>query len=1310
MIQPPPLLNLQHGNISENFRRWEQQVKLYIKSIGYGRKPKDEQAALILHCAGEDAIEVYNTFEWPEVEASGSSSGSSSSTVVQPKDDPDQILKKFQDYCNPRKNVVYERFKFWTTKMADSFDNFITELRTKAKACDFTASDEMIRDKIVFSINDVRVQERLLREPELSLVKAIDICKTAEISQEQLKVMQPGTQAVNAISRKSGNYQKKPGKQQKVNTQCKYCTGSHQKGKCPAYGKKCRSCGKLNHFSKACMSTKKVHQLEASDDDTKQQNYDSFFIGMLDDDTYGNNDKWEVDLIVERKKIRCKLDTGAEANVLSSKTLDSLKIPTMKIAPTITKLRAFGGKMITPVGKVTLEVGKEKHKLTFHVIPSDDCTILGKNASEALGYVKRVYVMINKSSKEQILETYKDVFEGLGTFSTPYEIQLKADAKPSIQPTRTVPYPKQAKLKELLDKMTTQGIIADVDQPTDWVNNLVITEKPDGSMRICLDPKPLNEAIKREHHRLPTADDVHSKLANKKIFTVIDERHAFWQVPLTEDSSYLCTFHTPWGRKRFLRMPFGICSASEVMQKRNESIFGDIQDVHVIADDIIIAAKDEKEHDKTFSKVLERARSQGIKFKKEKIQYKVKEVKYMGNIISANGIKPDPAKVHAIVNMQRPDSPESLRRLLGLVKYLSQYIPGESDITAPLRDLLKEQTWKWLEKHENAWNAVKSVLTQQPVLQFYDVGKDIVIQADSSSTGLGAVLIQEGKPIAYASRALTKTECNYAQIEKELLSIVYAMRKFEKYILGKRVLIQNDHKPLETILRKPILKASPRLQRMMLQLQKYDYKLEYVPGKLMYIPDTLSRAYQIVSEDTDLELQEETEVMVHSLVQSLPVSSTKMDQFRRENKSDPEMQAIHTQVQKGWPLHKAEVPDLAKPFYSLKDEIHIANGVACIGQRLIVPKNLRKEMLERIHESHLGEEKCKSRARGTLYWPRMNTEISQMVSRCSICLEFRQGNRKEPIIAHEVKAQPFAKVGADLFQFGGKDYLIVVDYYSKYPEIALLENKSAPSVILHLKSIFARHGIPEELIADNNPFNSKDFESFAKEYGFKFSPCSPHYHQSNGLAERSVRTVKSMLKKANKEKKDPYIALMEYRNTPVLGQYSPNELLMSRLTRTKIPVSPDVLKPKVVSNTEALLKKREKDQERYYNKGSRILPELEEGQKVQIRTDPKLPWVKGVVKNKGDKRSYEVKTETSTVRRNRRHIIPTEKGQVPSSLHDTDERATQVDQPVLKEPEQALQEETSKQTKAVTPTRIPVAVTRSGRQVKTPSWLKDFEH
>ena len=362
-----------------------------------------------------------------------------------------------------------------------------------------------------------------------------------------------------------------------------------------------------------------------------------------------------------------------------------------------------------------------------------------------------------------------------------------------------------------------------------------------------------------------------------------------------------------------------------------------------------------------------------------------------------------------------------------------------------------------------------------------------------------------------------------------------------------------------------------------------------------------------------------------------------MDQLKRENESDPERQAIHNQVKKGWPLNKAEFPDLAKQFSDLKDEIHIADGVACIGQRSIVPKNMRKEMLARIHDSHLGEAKCEARARGTLYWPRMNIEILEMISKCSTCLEFRQENRKERVIAHEVKTQPYVKVGVDLFHFGGKDYLIAADYYSKYSEIALLENKSASYVILHLKSIFATHGIPEQLIADNNPFNSKDFKRFAKDYCFNFTTCSPHYHQSNGLAEKSVRTIKSMLKKANKEKKDSYTALMEYK--PILGKYSPNELLMSRLTRTKIRVNPDVLKPKVVSNTESLLRQREKDQERYYNKGSRAFPELKEGQAVLVRSDPKLPWVKGSIENKVDKRSYEVKTENGTVRRNRRYIV-----------------------------------------------------------------------
>jgi len=217
------------------------------------------------------------------------------------------------------------------------------------------------------------------------------------------------------------------------------------------------------------------------------------------------------------------------------------------------------------------------------------------------------------------------------------------------------------------------------------------------------------------------------------------------------------------------------------------------------------------------------------------------------------------------------------------------------------------------------------------------------------------------------------------------------------------------------------------------------------------------------------------------------------------------------------------------------------------------------------------------------------------------------------------------------------------------------------------------------------------------------------------LAERSVRTIKSMLKKANKEKKDPYIALMEYRNTPVLGKYFHNELLMSRLTRTKIPVNPDVFKPRVVSNTESLLRQSEKDQERYYNKGSRTLPELK-GQAVLIRSDPKLPWVKGSVENLVDKRSYEVKTENGTVRRNRRHIISGGEEQVSHLIDEEkvptqDERVpTPDEQSSIDISSQGLPEGIFKQVIAETsPTRIPIPVRRSSRQGRPPSWLKDYD-
>jgi hypothetical protein len=462
---------------------------------------------------------------------------------------------------------------------------------------------------------------------------------------------------------------------------------------------------------------------------------------------------------------------------------------------------------------------KQQHfNVLFAIVPNDDIPLLDKKTCVRLGLVKRVYSLEapEEEKQENIIEEYNDVFSGIGQFEKLYHIEVDPNVPTRVQQPRKVPFAKYNKLKETLDDLQEKGIIADVDKPTDWVNNLVIVEKKNGSLRLCLDPKPLNLAIRRERYIIPTPCDVQSRLAGKSIFTILDEKDGYWQVKLTDESSYLCTFSTPWGRKRFLRMPFGISSASEVMQKRNEETFGDIHGVSIISDDMIIAAADDDEHDKILRKVLQRARERGVKFNKSKIQYKIKEVMYMGHRVCADGLKPDNKKIEAVIKMPCPEDKKGLQRLLGLVNYLASYIPNESTITAPLRALLKQDSqWCWESEHEQALDKLKEILTSKPVLQFYDVTKDVTIQADSSQYGLGAALMQDKRPVAYASRALTPTEENYAQIEKEMLAICFACQKFHQYIYGKSVNVQSDHRPLESIMRKPIAKAPPRLQRMM---------------------------------------------------------------------------------------------------------------------------------------------------------------------------------------------------------------------------------------------------------------------------------------------------------------------------------------------------------------------------------------------------------------------------------------------------------------------------------------------------------------
>ena len=657
--------------------------------------------------------------------------------------------------------------------------------------------------------------------------------------------------------------------------------------------------------------------------------------------------------------------------------------------------------------------------------------------------------------------------------------------------------------------------------------------------------------------------------------------------------------------------------------------------------------------------------------------------------------------------MPYPSSRKDLERFLGMINYLGKFIQNLSDITAPLRELLKQDNeWVWLEHHQRAVDELKNLITSAPVLAFYDVSQPVKVSVDASQEGLGAVLIQNERPVAYASRSLTDCEKRYAQIEKEMLAVVFGVEHFHYYVYGRQVTVESDHKPLEAIVKKPLSSSPPRLQRMLLRLMKYNILLEYKPGKQMFIPDTLSRASLPMSSPSS----DDWDAQVHLIVKSLPVSDEYMNNFQKATANDATLTLLKQHILKGWPNKRAEIPPEIRPYSGFKEELSESEGILFKGERIIVPKQMQKDMLQRIHQGHLGRDKCLTTAKEVLFWPGMSKQIIDMVSRCETCNEYQKSQQKEPMIGHDVPILPWEKVGTDIFQFDGKNYLLIVDYYSRYFEINLLPTLKALDVIIHMKSQFARHGIPREVISDNGPqFCCEEFFNFSKRWGFKHITSSPTYPQSNGMAERAIQTVKTFLNKAKASGQDPYIALLQYRNAPCSDGPSPAQLLMGRRLRSNLPTTYAYLKPQIPNHKEMTntWQKRKHNQSRYYNKTAKQndRPQFQPGNHVYMQKKPGNSWKPAVVISEASTpRSYLVKTpDGGTFRRNRKLLRKTFSRQRQPDIFE-------LDNPVTTQPEEretetmSLPETMTPQTTTTGPATI---VTRYGRHVRPPIRFPD---
>ena len=287
---------------------------------------------------------------------------------------------------------------------------------------------------------------------------------------------------------------------------------------------------------------------------------------------------------------------------------------------------------------------------------------------------------------------------------------------------------------------------------------MVVVPKSNSKVQICVDLTKLNESVKRERHPLPAVDQTLAQLAGAKVFTKLDTNSGFWQIPLSPNSALLTTFITPFSRYHFRRLPFGISSAPEHFQRRMS------EGTVCLMDDILMYVATREEHDKRLRDVLQRLSNLGMTLNSNKCRFAQSSVEFLGHVIDTQGIKPDPNKVSAIVQFATPTNVSDIRRFLGMVNQLSKFSPNLAEITQLLRELLvKENAWLWGEQQHRSFDQVKEVLTASPILALFDPNLETVLSADTSSHGLGAVLLQRqvsGKlqPVAYISRAMTATE------------------------------------------------------------------------------------------------------------------------------------------------------------------------------------------------------------------------------------------------------------------------------------------------------------------------------------------------------------------------------------------------------------------------------------------------------------------------------------------------------------------------------------------------------------------------
>ena len=560
---------------------------------------------------------------------------------------------------------------------------------------------------------------------------------------------------------------------------------------------------------------------------------------------------------------------------------------------------------------------------------------------------------------EDLKKLYPNSFDRLGSLKGAYNIRVDPTVKPATHARRKVPIKSKEAIDKELDYLIEEEIITEQVEPTPWVSSVTFPRKPNGEVRVCLDPSNLNKAIIREHHKPMMVEEIAQELAGATVYTKADALKAFLQIHLMHEASLLMTFNSHRGQLRFLRMPLRAQMSQDVFQLQMDAILKQCPGVIGIHDDMVIFGVDQQDHDANLINLLNIYQKEGLVLNSKKLELRRERVTFFGAEYSTQGMHPDPKKVQGITEMTAPMDKQQLQSFLGVVNYMGTFNPSLSHHTELLRAMLKkDNVFHWEEQQTRSFQQVKTLIAKANTtpLRYFDRNLPVTVQGEASLRGLGACLIQkhkgEDQPIAFASKSLMDAETGYTNIERELLAIVFACQRFSTYLLGRSVIAESDHKPLEMIAMKNLVNAPPHLQRMLLELQRYDVTIKYRPGKEMQLADALSCCPARTIQEIKLDMRVDYIAFTKQWIEKLKDSTQRGTQ--------------------GWLHQRRHIPRLARRYW---DELSTDDGMLLKGLRLIIPVELQEEYLSRLHEGHLSASKVQENAKQHMYWTGINADI-----------------------------------------------------------------------------------------------------------------------------------------------------------------------------------------------------------------------------------------------------------------------------------------------------------------------------------------------